>query len=698
MKIFIYSCLCMLTVILTVAETPFPAPVAKIIPQVDVIHGDQRVDNYSWLRGKTNSEVVAYLKAENSYADQVMKPTRSLQNKLYKEMVSRIKETDESVPYRKGDWFYYRRNQKGKQYPIFCRKFQNLEAKEQVILDLNKLARGLKFLSVGTLSLSDDGHLLAYSLDTTGFRQYTLYVKDLRTGKLKAESIEKTGSVAWAADNKTFFYTVEDSAKRQYRLYRHRLGDRSSDILIFEEKDEMFDVGVSRSRSHDYLFMGSTSKTSAEFRYIKADAPNSDWKVLLPREKDHEYDIDHHGDKFYIRSNKAGRNFQLVSIPEVNPTGASWTVVIPHRPAVMLSGVDFFESFYVAVEREHGLPKLRVVEFATDRSRAIEFPESAYDVAPAENSEWKTTAYRYSYESLVSPRSTYDYQLTTGQSTLLKRQEVPGGYVPTDYVSERLEAKAADGTSVPISIVYKKGLKQNGASPLLLQGYGSYGISEDVNFSTSRLSLLDRGLVIAIAHIRGGGELGKPWHDSGRMMNKKTTFTDFITVAEHLIAKKYTQRDRLAIMGGSAGGLLMGAVTNLRPDLFKGVVAVVPFMDVINTMLDETLPLTVSEFEEWGNPKKKEEYDYMKTYCPYTNITAQDYPAILVKTSFNDSQVMYWEPAKYTAKLRATKTDRNELLFKINMDAGHGGASGRYDHLKESAFVYAWILKTIATN
>lgn len=698
MKKIIYSCLCMLTVILTVAETPSPAPVAKIIPQVDVIHGDQRVDNYSWLRGKTNSEVVAYLKAENSYADQVMKPTRSLQNKLYKEMVSRIKETDESVPYRKGDWFYYRRNQKGKQYPIFCRKFQNLEAKEQVILDLNKLARGLKFLSVGTLSLSDDGHLLAYSLDTTGFRQYTLYVKDLRTGKLKAESIEKTGSVAWAADNKTFFYTVEDSAKRQYRLYRHRLGDRSSDILIFEEKDEMFDVGVSRSRSHDYLFMGSTSKTSAEFRYIKADAPNSDWKVLLPREKDHEYDIDHHGDKFYIRSNKAGRNFQLVSIPEVNPTGASWTVVIPHRPAVMLSGVDFFESFYVAVEREHGLPKLRVVEFATDRSRAIEFPESAYDVAPAENSEWKTTAYRYSYESLVSPRSTYDYQLTTGQSTLLKRQEVPGGYVPTDYVSERLEAKAADGTSVPISIVYKKGLKQNGASPLLLQGYGSYGISEDVNFSTSRLSLLDRGLVIAIAHIRGGGELGKPWHDSGRMMNKKTTFTDFITVAEHLIAKKYTQRDRLAIMGGSAGGLLMGAVTNLRPDLFKGVVAVVPFMDVINTMLDETLPLTVSEFEEWGNPKKKEEYDYMKTYCPYTNITAQDYPAILVKTSFNDSQVMYWEPAKYTAKLRAAKTDRNELLFKINMDAGHGGASGRYDHLKESAFVYAWILKTIATN
>lgn len=695
MKKLICGCLYILNLILMISETEAQAPVAKVIPKTEVVHGDSRVDNYFWLRDKTNAQVVAYLNAENDFAERSMKPTVSLQKKLYKEMVSRIKETDQSVPYREGDWFYYRRNQKGKQYPIYCRKFRTLEAKEQVILDLNQLAKGLKFLSVGTLNLSDDGHLLAYSLDTTGFRQYTLYVKDLRTGRLSSESIEKTGSVAWAADNKTIFYTVEDAAKRQYRLYRHELNSMGSDTLIFEETDEMFDLGVGRSRSRDYIFLGSTSKTSAEYRYILADGPKNEWKIVLPREKDHEYDVDHHGDKFYIRSNKAGRNFQLVSTPTSHPSLADWTVVIPHRPSVMLSGVDLFESFYVAVERENGLPKLRVVEFATDRSRAIEFPESAYDVGPSENPEWKSKVYRYSYESMVSPRSTYDYQLETGQSTLLKRQEVPGGYNPSDYVSERLEAKAVDGVSVPISVVYKKGLTKNGKNPMLLQGYGSYGIPEDVNFSTSRLSLLDRGLVIAIAHIRGGGEMGKTWHDNGRMMKKKTTFTDFITVAEHLIGDKYTQSDRLAIMGGSAGGLLMGAVTNLRPDLFKGVVAVVPFVDVINTMLDESLPLTVSEFEEWGNPKKKEDYDYMKSYCPYSNITAQDYPCMLVKTSFNDSQVMYWEPAKYTAKLRATKTDRNELLFKINMDAGHGGASGRYDHLKESAFIYAWILKTI---
>ncbi len=695
MKKLICGCLYILNLILMISETEAQAPVAKVIPKTEVVHGDSRVDNYFWLRDKTNAQVVAYLNAENDFAERSMKPTVSLQKKLYKEMVSRIKETDQSVPYREGDWFYYRRNQKGKQYPIYCRKFRTLEAKEQVILDLNQLAKGLKFLSVGTLNLSDDGHLLAYSLDTTGFRQYTLYVKDLRTGRLSSESIEKTGSVAWAADNKTIFYTVEDAAKRQYRLYRHELNSMGSDTLIFEETDEMFDLGVGRSRSRDYIFLGSTSKTSAEYRYILADGPKNEWKIVLPREKDHEYDVDHHGDKFYIRSNKAGRNFQLVSTPTSHPSLADWTVVIPHRPSVMLSGVDLFESFYVAVERENGLPKLRVVEFATDRSRAIEFPESAYDVGPSENPEWKSKVYRYSYESMVSPRSTYDYQLETGQSTLLKRQEVPGGYNPSDYVSERLEAKAVDGVSVPISVVYKKGLTKNGKNPMLLQGYGSYGIPEDVNFSTSRLSLLDRGLVIAIAHIRGGGEMGKTWHDNGRMMKKKTTFTDFITVAEHLIEDKYTQSDRLAIMGGSAGGLLMGAVTNLRPDLFKGVVAVVPFVDVINTMLDESLPLTVSEFEEWGNPKKKEDYDYMKSYCPYSNITAQDYPCMLVKTSFNDSQVMYWEPAKYTAKLRATKTDRNELLFKINMDAGHGGASGRYDHLKESAFIYAWILKTI---
>ena len=612
-------------------------------------------------------------------------------------MVSRIKETDQSVPYRKGDWLYYSRTEKGKQYPTLCRKLASAgaKAKEQIVLDLNKLAKGEKYLGLGAMAISDDGNWLAYSVDRTGFRQYTLQVKNLKTGRSGNEKIEKTGSVAWAADNRTLFYTVEDDAKRQYRLYRHAVGKLGEDPLLFDEKDEMFDLGVGRSRSGEYLFLGSTSKTSAEYQFLSASAPQAEWKMVLPREKDHEYDVDQHGDRFYIRSNKAGRNFQLVSAPISDPSPKNWTVVIPHREKVMLSGVDLFRDFAVVLEREDGLPQLKVVDLKHWKGKKIEFPEQTYDVFPAENAEWVTTQYRYGYESLVSPRSTYDYDIASGESKLLKRAEVPGGYEPSDYVSERLHTKAKDGTKVAISLVYKKGTPLDGSAPMLLQGYGSYGIPEDVNFSSSRLSLLDRGMVVAVAHIRGGGELGKPWHDDGRMMNKKNTFTDFIACAEHLISKKYTSKDRLVIMGGSAGGLLMGAVANMRPDLFKGVVLIVPFVDVINTMLDETLPLTVSEFEEWGNPKEKAAYEYMKTYCPYTNIEAKDYPAMLVKTSFNDSQVMYWEPAKYTAKLRALKTDKNELLFKINMHAGHGGASGRYDHLKETAFLYAWVLKTL---
>ncbi len=681
----------------TTAAQSIQPPIAKKVPKVDIVHGDRRVDQYHWLRGKTNQQVVAYLKAEDAYAEAAMKPTRPLQKSLYQEMLGRIKETDQSVPYRKGDWLYYSRTEKGKQYPTLCRKLASAgaKAKEQIVLDLNKLAKGGKYLGLGAAAVSDDGNWLAYSVDRTGFRQYTLQVKNLKTGRSGNEKIEKTGSVAWAADNRTLFYTVEDAAKRQYRLYRHAVGKLGEDPLLIEETDEMFDLGVGRSRSGDYLFLGSTSKTSAEYRFLSAAAPLGEWKMVLPREKDHEYDVDQHGDRLYIRSNKAGRNFQLVSAPIADPSPKNWTVVIPHREKVMLSGVDLFRDFAVVQERQDGLPQLRVVDLKNWKGKKIEFPEDTYDVFPAENAEWVTTHFRYGYESLVSPRSTYDYDVASGQSELLKRAEIPGGYEPADYVSERLQARAGDGTKVAISLVYKKGTVLDGSAPMLLQGYGSYGIPEDVNFSSSRLSLMDRGMVVAIAHIRGGGELGKPWHDDGKMMNKKNTFTDFIACAEHLIAKKYTSKDRLVIMGGSAGGLLMGAVTNLRPDLFKGVVLLVPFVDVINTMLDETLPLTVSEFEEWGNPKEKEAYQYMKTYCPYTNIEAKDYPAMLVKTSFNDSQVMYWEPAKYTAKLRALKTDKNELLFKINMNAGHGGASGRYDHLKETAFLYAWVLKTL---
>ena len=678
--------------LVSAADMKLPAPpVAKKVPHVVELHGERRVDDYFWLRGKTNPAVLKHLKAENAYTDAVMKPTEKFQAALYKEMVARIKEDDASVPYRKGGWFYYSRTEKGKQYAIHCRKRGSLEAKEEVLLDLNQLARGHKFLAVAAMAVSDDGHLLAYSLDFTGFRQYTLFVKDLRTGKLGPEKIEKTGSVAWAADNRTLFYTIEDEAKRQYRLYRHALGEKK-DELLYEEKDEMFDVSVGRSRSQEWLFAGSTSKTTTEVRCLRADQPAGAWRMIAPREPDHEYDVDHRGELFYIRSNKGGRNFRLVTAPVADPAQKNWQVLVPHRPDVMLTGVELFRDFYVRTEREGGLPQLTLVEFASGQTRRITFPEPAYDVSPAENAEWVTGQFRYGYESLVSPRSVYDYDRATGQSTLLKRTEVRGGFDPANYTSERIHATASDGTRIPISLVYRKGFQRDGRAPLLLDGYGAYGLPNDVGFSHSRVSLLDRGFVFAIAHIRGGGELGKAWHDQGRMMNKKNTFTDFIAAAEHLVAQKFTAKDRLIITGGSAGGLLMGAVTNLRPDLFHAVVTQVPFVDLINTMYDETLPLTVTEFEEWGNPKVKTQYDYLKTYCPYSNLAAKDYPAILVKTSLNDSQVMYWEPAKYVAKLRTLKTDKNPLLLKINMAAGHGGASGRYDFLHEIAFDYAFIL------
>jgi len=676
------------------AETkpsPPAPPAAAKKPKVDELHGLRLVDDYFWLREKTNPAVIAYLNAENAYTDAVMKPTEKFQAALYKEMLGRIKETDLSVPYRDNGWFYYSRTEKGKQYPILCRRKGSLAAKEEVMLDLNQLARGHTFLGLGTSSVSEDGNLLAYSLDVTGFRQYTLHVKNLATGEVLPEKIEKTGSVAWAADNRTLFYTVEDEAKRQYRLCAHRLGGEK-DELIYEEKDELFDIALGRSRSREFLFLGSTSKTTSEFRYLRADHPNGAWKVILPREAEHEYDVDHHGDFFYLRTNKGGRNFRLVKAPISDPRPEKWQEVVPHRPDVMLAGMEFFENFRVLEEREAGLPQLSVTDLRTGQTRRITFPEPAYDIYSAENAGWNATAFRYGYQSLVSPRSIYDFDMEQGGSTLLKCTEVLGGYDPANYQSERVFATATDGTRVPISLVYKKMTRLDGSAPLLLDGYGSYGIPNDVNFSSSRLSLLDRGFIFAIAHIRGGGELGKPWHDQGRMMQKKNTFTDFIACAEFLLARKYTAKDRLIITGGSAGGLLMGAVTNLRPDLFKAVVSQVPFVDVINTMLDESLPLTVSEFEEWGNPKKKAEYDYLAGYSPYDNITAKDYPVMLVKTSLNDSQVMYWEPAKYVAKLRALKTDGNPLLLKINMGAGHGGASGRYDYLHEIAFTYAFIL------
>jgi oligopeptidase B len=682
----------------TTAATP---PVAKKVHTENAINGGHLVDDYGWLRHKSNPEVAQYLEAENTYADSVMKPTEELQKKLYDEMVSHIKETDVNVPYKQGEYFYYSRWEKGKQYPILARKKGSVDAPEEITIDVNQLAQGEKFMAVGAYEVSDDGNLLAYSTDNTGFRQYRLHVRDLRTGKDLADSAEKIGSVAWAADNKTVFYSVEeDKTKRHYRIYRHTIGtDTKNDPISYEEKDERFNVGVAKSRSGKYLFIESGSHTTSEVRYLEAANPSAQWKVIAPRQQDVEYYADHLGDQFFIRTNDKGRNFRLVSAPVSSPGKENWKEVVAVRSDVMLNDFEPFADFYVLVERENGLPQLTVVNVASGAKQGIAFPEPVYTAFPQTNREYKTKFFRYSYQSLVTPASVFDYDVENHTSKLLKQTEVPGGFDATKYASERLWVTARDGTKVPISVVYRKDLKKtDGSNPLYVYAYGSYGAILPVTFNSSRLSLLDRGVVMAYAHIRGGGDLGKPWHDAGRMMNKMNTFTDFIDCTEYLVANKYGARDKIAIEGGSAGGLLMGAVTNLRPDLFKVVVSHVPFVDVMNTMLDASLPLTVPEYEEWGNPNEKPAYDYMLRYSPYDNLKKTAYPSMLVKTSFNDSQVMYWEPAKYVAKLRTLKSDGNVLVLKTNMAAGHGGSSGRYDHLKEIAFDYAFMLTQLGVE
>ncbi len=699
--------LALFALLLTVAMiTPLPLaaddtsapPLAKKLPKVDTLHGERREDDYYWLREKANPEVIAYLEAENAYTAAVMKPTEPFQESLYKEILARIKQTDLSVPVRDHGYYYYSRTEEGKQYPIHCRKKGSLDAPEQVVLDLNELAKGQKFMALGAFAVSDDGNLLAFSTDNTGFRQYALHVKDLRSGEVLPDHAEKTTSAAWAADGKTLFYTVEDAAKRPYRLYRHRLGSTAADDLVYEEKDELFAIHVHRTRSRAFLLLDSDSHTTSEARYLPAGKPGGDWRVIAARQHEHEYGVEHHGDRFFIRTNSGGRNFRIVSAPVNDPRRENWKEIIPHSKDVMIEGMACFAKHFVLLTRENGLQQMHVMPLGPGEVRAgrrIEFPEPTYAVFQGANPEYDTTTFRFNYQSLVTPPSVFDYDVATRQRTLKKQTEVLGGYDPKQYQSERIYATAADGEKIPISIVYKKGLKRDASAPLLLNGYGSYGISVNPAFNSNRLSLLDRGMVFAIAHIRGGGEMGKAWHDNGRMMQKKNTFTDFIAAAEHLIAQKFTSKDRLVITGASAGGLLMGAVTNLRPDLFHAVVALVPFVDVINTMLDTSLPLTVGEFEEWGNPQDTAAYEYMRMYSPYDNIERKNYPAILVRTSLNDSQVMYWEPAKYVAKLRGMKTDHNLLLFKVNMAAGHGGSSGRYDALREAAFDYAFILKQV---
>jgi oligopeptidase B len=679
-------------------------PIAKRIPTTHTIHGETRTDDYYWLREKDNPDVRAYLEAENAYTDALLAPLAKLRERLYTEMLARIKQTDLSAPYRDGQHFYYSRTEEGKQYGIYCRRPRSVEAPEQIILDVNALAANEKFMDVGLMDVTDDGHLLAYSTDNTGFRDYTLQIKDLSAeGKLLPERVEKVAAAAWAADNATLFYVTEDAAKRPFRLWRHRLGQpHASDALLYEESDELFRIAVWRTRSKVFLFLSIASHTTSEARFLPAATPLADWQMIEPRSHDHEYDVDHRGDLFYIRSNDRGRNFRIVTAPIATPGRVHWSELLAHRPDVMVEDLDLFANHLIVREREAnpqhpgaGLQHLRVTDLRTGEWHRIAFPEPAYQVSPGPNAEFDTAAYRYHYQSMVTPPSVFDYDMTTRAATLLKQTEVLGGFDPANYATERIFATASDGMRVPISLVYRKGFTRTGSAPCLLYGYGSYGLSVPVSFNSNRFSLVDRGFVVALAHIRGGGELGKPWHDAGRMLQKKNTFTDFIACAEHLVRERYTAHERLAIMGGSAGGLLMGAVTNARPDLARVVVSLVPFVDVLNTMLDASLPLTVGEYEEWGNPNKRDEYDYIKSYCPYINLASRAYPTILVRTSLNDSQVMYWEPAKYVAKLRTLKTDSNPLLFKINLDAGHGGSSGRYDALREVAFDYAFLLTSL---
>src|ERR1700722_18986060 len=662
----------------------------------EVRQGATVIDNYYWLREKSNPRVIHYLEAENAYTEAMTRDLKPFQDALYQEMLGRIKQTDLTVPTRRGNYLYYSRTEEGKQYPIQCRRKGSMEAAEEVLLDLNELAKEHKFVGLGDFVVSDDQNLLAYTIDYMGVRQYSLRVKDLRNQATLPDSTERVTSVAWAADNKTMFVTTEDAVtKRSDKLWRHVLRTAAFEP-VYEEKDELYDIGLEKTRDKKYIFLGIGAKDTTEFRYLRADQPQGSFVAFLPREKKHRYYPDHREDRFYFRTNKDAKNFQIVYAPENDPSPKNWKIFFPQPTDGVLENMDLFKTFAVVVEKSQAVDRILVHDFTAGPWKAVPFPEPVYSAFPGGTPDYDSTTYRYSYQSFLTPPSVFDYDDATGKSTLLKRQEVLGGYDPTQYVSERLWATARDGVKVPLSIVYKKGFERNGKAPLFLYGYGSYGFATPATFSSSRLSLLDRGMAFAIAHIRGGNEMGEQWREDGMLMKKKNTFFDFIDSAEYLIGEKWTSKKRLACGGGSAGGLLMGAVVNMRPDLFHAVHAAVPFVDVINTMMDASLPLTVGEYLEWGNPNEKEAYDYMKTYSPYDNLEKRAYPAMLVTTSLNDSQVMYWEPAKYVARLRTLKTDNNPLLLKIKMDpAGHGGASGRYDRLKDQAFEYAWMLSQV---
>jgi len=672
-------------------------PVAEKIKKELIIHGDTRIDNYYWLNERENPKVIEYLKAENEYKEAVMKHTETLQENLYNEIVGRIKQTDKSVPFKTEGYYYYSRFEEGKEYPVYCRKKGSLEAEEEILLNVNEMAEGYGFYHVAGLTVSTNNNLIAFGVDTVSRRRYTIHFKDLTTGEILPDEIPNTaGQAAWANDNKTVFYSIKDDSLRSYKIFKHILGSEvSADKEIFHEKDVTFSTYVYKCKSKKYLFIASDSTLSTEYQYLDANSPDGKFKIIQPRERDLEYNVDHYKDKFYIRTNLDAKNFRLVETPVNKTSKENWTEVIPHREDVLLEGFEIFKNFLVVGERKDGLIQLRVIKWDGREDHYIDFGEETYMAYISNNPEFDIDLLRFGYTSLTTPRSTFDYDMNTKEKKLLKQQEVVGDFDPDNYHAERLYAAAKDGVKVPISLVYRKGLEKNGDNPLLLYGYGSYGASMDASFSSVRLSLLDRGFVYALAHIRGGQEMGRYWYEDGKLLKKKNTFTDFIACAEHLITEKFTSPSKLFTSGASAGGLLMGAVLNMRPDLFKGVIAGVPWVDVVTTMLDDSVPLTTSEYDEWGNPNNKEYYDYMLSYSPYDNVEAKDYPALLVTTGLHDSQVQYWEPAKWVAKLRELKTDDNILLLHTNMEAGHGGVSGRFRRYKETALEYAFMLDLI---
>ena len=688
-------------------------PIAEKVKKELTLHGDTRIDNYFWMRltdeqknaeepDRQTEKVLDYLKAENAYTNAVMKHTEDFQQELYDEIVRRIKQDDESVPYLDNGYYYYTRYQEGNEYPLYCRKKGSLEAEEEIMLNVNDLAEGYGYFQATGLSVSPDNKLLAYGIDTVSRRRYTIYFKNLETGELLEDLIRNTtGGSVWANDNETVFYTVKNmETLRSERIKKHKLGnDHAADKEVYYEADEEFNVGAGKTKSKKFLLIYSRQTLSTEVRFLDASDPDGEFRIIQPREKDLEYSIKHYGDYFFIRTNKDGaKNFKLMKTPVDNPGMENWVDVIPHRDDVLLQSIEIFKNWLVLNERINGLLNLRIIPWDDSPEHYIDFGEETYTARISVNPEFDTKILRYGYSSLTTPYSTFDYNLETHDKTLMKEQEVLGDFDKNNYEAKRLWATADDGTKVPISLVYRKPIDLDGTNPLLLSAYGSYGSSSDPYFGSDRLSLLDRGFVFAIAHIRGGSEMGRWWYEDGKLLRKKNTFTDFNDCAEYLIEAGYTSPDKLFAIGRSAGGLLMGAIVNSQPELYKGVIAVVPWVDVVTTMLDESIPLTTGEFDEWGDPNEKEYYDYMLSYSPYDNVTVQEYPNMLVTTGLWDSQVQYWEPAKWVAKLRDMKTDDNRLLLHINMEAGHGGASGRFERYKITALEYAFMLDLVGSE